>query len=208
MKHLCHKSLLRSVISTSTTQPSPLCAILHCQWWRHLGKHCGICTTTLQSLPGFLVAGSTFCLNLVCLWSKMNQAYWLKIKANSNTPADQLKRKMDQDLNSWRVKNTRTATWQTHNLLHNCIFNTIHHLNGFSYGCWNHQYQKSHLWYRAEGQADTPDGGCVTTQGDTNRQEKWANRNLWEFSTGKCQVLQQGKNNPMHQYIENKDFLR
>lgn len=50
--------------------------------------------------------------------------------------------------------------------------------------------------------------GCVTTQGDTNRQEKWANRNLWEFSTGKCQVLQQGKNNPMHQYIENKDFLR
>lgn len=59
----------------------------------------------------------------------MIQTYWLKTKTNSNTPTNQLEHKMDQDLNPWRVKNTWTATRQTHNLLHDCTFNTIHHLN-------------------------------------------------------------------------------
>lgn len=107
----------------------PHCAILHFQWWRHLWKHRVICTTTLQSLPGFLVASLIFRLNLFCLWCKMIQAYWLKTKTTGNTPTNQLEHKMDQDLNPWRVKNTWTATWQTHNLLHDCTFNTIHHLN-------------------------------------------------------------------------------
>lgn len=59
----------------------------------------------------------------------MSKDYRLKIKNNTNTSADQLEHTMDQDLNFWRVKNTWTATRQTHNLLHNCIFNTIHHLS-------------------------------------------------------------------------------
>lgn len=57
-----------------------------------------------------------------------------------------------------------------------------------------------------EGQADTPDGR-VTTQRNTNRHEKGANRNLMNFSKGKCQVLHQGKNNPMHRYIRKQTFL-
>lgn len=56
------------------------------------------------------------------------------------------------------------------------------------------------------GQADTPDG-CVIAQRNTNRQEKWSNRKLTNFSTGKCQVLHQVKNNPMHCYIRKQIFL-
>lgn len=112
-------------------QPSlPHSAILHFQWWKDLGKHRLICTTTLQSLPGFPVAGLTFCLNPICLWLKMTQAYWLKIiflVFIFGNRSDQLECKMDQDLNFWIVKNTQLQHDRL--TMHDCIFKTIHHLN-------------------------------------------------------------------------------
>lgn len=132
----------------------------------------------------------------------MIQTYWLKTKTNSNTPTNQLEYKMDQDLNPWRVENTWTATRQTHNLLHDCTFKTIHHLNNS--WAWAIDPETT-INKKAISGTELMDKlihqMAVWPLGDTNRQEKWANSNRWEFCTGKCQVLQQGKNNPTHWYI-------
>lgn len=49
------------------------------------------------------------------------------------------------------------------------------------------------------GVVDRTDGRAAT-QRDPVRLEKWANRTLVNFITGKCQVLHLGWNNPMQQY--------
>ncbi|KAK4830155.1 hypothetical protein QYF61_008666 [Mycteria americana] len=50
------------------------------------------------------------------------------------------------------------------------------------------------------GVAGTPQGWS-TIKRDLDRLEKWADRNLVEFSKGRCQVLPLGRNNPKHQYM-------
>ena len=52
---------------------------------------------------------------------------------------------------------------------------------------------------RLEGVVDMP-GGYAVIQRDFDRLENRADRNLMEFNKGKCKVLQQGRNNPRHQY--------
>ncbi|KAJ7407715.1 hypothetical protein BTVI_62357 [Pitangus sulphuratus] len=51
---------------------------------------------------------------------------------------------------------------------------------------------------RLEGVAGTPKG-CTAFQGDLDRLESWAERNL-KFNKGKCRVLLLGRNDSMHQY--------
>ena len=53
---------------------------------------------------------------------------------------------------------------------------------------------------KLRGAADAPDG-CAAIQRDLDRLEKWADRNLMQFSKGKCKVLHLGRNNPRHQYM-------
>jgi len=53
---------------------------------------------------------------------------------------------------------------------------------------------------------DTPEG-CAAIQGDLERLESWAQRNLMKFNKGKCSVLHLGRNNPMHQYRLRADLL-
>ncbi|GAB0182985.1 mitochondrial enolase superfamily member 1 [Grus japonensis] len=56
------------------------------------------------------------------------------------------------------------------------------------------------------GVADTPEG-CAAFQRDLERLESWADRNIRQFSKGKCKVLQLGRNNPRHQYMLGADQL-
>jgi len=49
--------------------------------------------------------------------------------------------------------------------------------------------------------------GCAVIQQDLNRLESWAQRNLRNFTKGKCRVLHLGRNNPMHQYRLGVDLL-
>ena len=50
------------------------------------------------------------------------------------------------------------------------------------------------------GVADTP-GGCAAMQNNLNRLEKWADRNLTQFSKGQCKDLHQGRNSSRRQSI-------
>ena len=54
--------------------------------------------------------------------------------------------------------------------------------------------------------ADAPEGWAAI-QRDPDRLEKWAERNLIKFIKGKCKVLPQGRNNPMHHYTLGPDRL-
>ncbi|PKU44936.1 rna-directed dna polymerase from mobile element jockey-like [Limosa lapponica baueri] len=45
---------------------------------------------------------------------------------------------------------------------------------------------------KLEAVADTP-YGCVASRRDFSRLEKWANRSLMKFNTGKCEVLHLGR---------------
>lgn len=138
----------------------------------------------------------------------MIQTYWLKTKTNSNTPTNQLEHKMDQDLNPWRVKNTWTATRQTHNLLHDCTFNTIHHLNNS--WAWAIDAETT-INKKAISGTELMDKLIHQMAVWPLRGTPTGRRNgptaIWEFCTGKCQVLQQGKNNPMHWYIGKELFF-
>lgn len=42
--------------------------------------------------------------------------------------------------------------------------------------------------------------GCVATQRDLVRLERWANRNLVKLCKGKCQVLHWVRNNSKHKH--------
>jgi len=48
------------------------------------------------------------------------------------------------------------------------------------------------------GVTGTPEG-CVAIQRDTERLEKWANKNIKEFNMGKCKLLHLRRNNLRHQ---------
>lgn len=50
---------------------------------------------------------------------------------------------------------------------------------------------------KLEGAVNTPEW-CAAIQKDLNRVEKWTDRNM-KFIKRKCQVLQLGKDNPIHQ---------
>jgi len=41
--------------------------------------------------------------------------------------------------------------------------------------------------------------GCDVAQKDLDRLEKWANKDIVKFNTGKCHVLPLGRNNLRHQ---------
>ena len=56
------------------------------------------------------------------------------------------------------------------------------------------------------GVADTPEG-CAAIQGDLDRLQSWAERNLMKFKMGKFRVLHLGRNNPMLQYRLRADLL-
>jgi len=59
---------------------------------------------------------------------------------------------------------------------------------------------------KLEGVVYTPEG-CAAIQGDLDRLESWAERNLMRFDKGKCRVLHLERNNPMHQYRLRADLL-
>ncbi|KAK4820417.1 hypothetical protein QYF61_026253 [Mycteria americana] len=42
--------------------------------------------------------------------------------------------------------------------------------------------------------------GAESLQSKLDRPEKWTDRNLMNFNKGKCNVLQERRNKPMHQY--------
>lgn len=49
--------------------------------------------------------------------------------------------------------------------------------------------------------------GCTAIQKGLNRLKKWAYMTFMKFNSGKCRVLTLGRNNPMHQYILEGNFL-
>lgn len=49
-------------------------------------------------------------------------------------------------------------------------------------------------WYKTER-------SCAAIKRDLNRMMDWAERNYTKFSSGKCQVLHQGRNNPMNPHV-------
>lgn len=59
---------------------------------------------------------------------------------------------------------------------------------------------------KLRGPANTLDV-CTAIQKDLNRLKKWADMNLMKFNNGKCRVLTLGRNNPMHKYILEGNFL-
>jgi len=59
---------------------------------------------------------------------------------------------------------------------------------------------------KLRGATDRPKGHAAI-QRDLNRMEKWADRNFMKFKKGKCKVLQQGRNNPRHQYMLGASWL-
>jgi len=54
---------------------------------------------------------------------------------------------------------------------------------------------------------DTPEG-CAAIQRVLNRPENQADRNLMKVNNGKCRVLHQGRNNPMHQCMSGATQLK
>ena len=48
---------------------------------------------------------------------------------------------------------------------------------------------------KLSGEVDTSEGRAAP-QGDLERLEEWANKNLMKFNKGKCKVLHLGKHNP------------
>ncbi len=48
---------------------------------------------------------------------------------------------------------------------------------------------------------------CGAVQSDSDRLEKWANKNVTEFTKGESEVLYLGRNDAMHQYKLEADQL-
>lgn len=66
--------------------------------------------------------------------------------------------------------------------------------------CVKHTLSKFTDDMKLGGVADSPEGPAAI-QRDLNRLERWADKNLMEFSREKCNILQLIRNNPRYQYM-------
>ncbi|KAJ7406477.1 hypothetical protein WISP_133541 [Willisornis vidua] len=55
---------------------------------------------------------------------------------------------------------------------------------------------------------DNTSESCAAIQKDLGRMERWAEKNCFKFSTGKCRVLHVEKSNPRHQDRLGSDLLK